>query len=314
MSENAENEKPPPFDSLVGIPASPIPAHATAMKLPDIPPQPSTPIPSPESSSVEEDTTSDSEAEVQFRLSTLMPLFVFLVIYVGIIVVFAMNHAVIIPLLQRFTMWARSYGWVGYVCVGLMTFLTAIPPVPGYGLVAIMAGVIYGWLGLVPFYIGAVAGSVFTFWLFRKFASGYAHRLQEEHVRVAAVVRAVERRGFKLLFFIRLAPYPFSLMNAILAGSKGITFIAFFFSVALTVPKLAVNVALGAHLTDIADALIEHPSLGRWLMVAGAAAVSVVVFLVVAWLALKEIRLLEKEGVHGRRRRKKVGPSKGEFI
>jgi len=242
-------------------------------------------------------------------------LIVFAAIYLALLAVFAIWRASLLPLLQSFTVWARGYGILGYVAVAAATFFTAIPPVPGYGMIAILCGVIYGWMGVVPFYIGAILGATATFVVFRWLASGYARRLQQEHVRVAAVVRAVSRRGFKLLFFIRLAPYPFSLMNAILASSHEISFVAYFFATALTIPKLALNIALGAHLTDLADALIDHPTPERWLSLAGVVVMAVAVFVYVGWIALKEIRALEREGkVANQRRRKRVGPEKGEWV
>lgn len=83
-------------------------------------------------------------------------------------------------------------------------------------------------------------------------------------------------------------------MNAILAGSR-VKFIDFHLATMFTVPKLVVNVGLGAHLTDIAQ-FFEHISVERLAMFTLLSMLSGAVFLYILWIGVKEIRLLEKEG------------------
>jgi uncharacterized membrane protein YdjX (TVP38/TMEM64 family) len=187
--------------------------------------------------------------------------------------------------------------------VTAVVMTTAFPPVPAYGIVAVFCGVVYGWLGFIPFFLGALLGADLTFLFFRVVSQGYAHRIMIENPKIAAVVWAVERRGFQLLFLIRLAPYPFSLMNAILASSK-IKFWHFHVATMLTMPKMLVNVGLGAHLKDLAE-FFQHPTLQGWLVFAVFGVLAGAVFLYVGWIGMKEIRQLEKEGTRWNRKSKR---------
>jgi len=180
---------------------------------------------------------------------------------------------------------------------------TAFPPVPAYGIITVFCGVVYGWYGFIPFFVGALLGADLTFLFFRKVSQGYAHRIMIENPKIAAVVWAVERRGFQLLFLIRLAPYPFSLMNAILASSK-VPFWQFNLATMFTLPKMLVNIGLGAHLRDFAE-FFQHPTLQGWLMFGFFSGLAAFVFVYVGWIGMKEIRQLEKEGTRWNRKAKR---------
>jgi len=291
-----------PLPSTLTAPEPALPAFHPSLPLPPYSP-PHELVDSSADHSPNCSETDDEEAESQLRWSTMLPILVFVVIYLLILCLFAFNRQKLMPQLKLFTQWVRGYGFIGYVINALIVVCTCFPPVPAYGLTAVLCGIVYGWLGFFPFYIGAILGADLVFWVFRRYSQGYAHRLMIEHPRVAAVVWAVERKGLKLLFLIRLAPYPFSLMNAILAGSQ-ITFLQFHMATMLTVPKLAVNVGLGAHMMDIAD-FFDHPNIQGWSMFILFSVVAAVVFVYVAWIGLKEIRQLEKEGTRWNKREKR---------
>lgn len=82
-----------------------------------------------------------------------------------------------------------------------LVFFSSFPPMPGYGLTPVLCGVVYGWaLGCVPFYLGALLGADCVFLLFASIFKNYAKRIILENPKVAAVVYAVERKGFKVCF------------------------------------------------------------------------------------------------------------------
>ena len=58
---------------------------------------------------------------------------------------------------------------------------------------------------------------------------------------VKRVVRAIERRP-QLLFLIRVAPYPYNLMNAVLAVSPTLTFKTYFVCTALSLFKVSLQI------------------------------------------------------------------------
>lgn len=65
------------------------------------------------------------------------------------------------------------------------------------------------------------------------------------------VVRAIEKRP-KLLFLVRLAPYPYNLMNTLLASSPTLTLQTYTLCTALALPKLLVHCALGTSIKNFA--------------------------------------------------------------
>jgi hypothetical protein len=64
-------------------------------------------------------------------------------------------------------------------------------------------------------------------------------------------VRAIEKRP-KLLFLVRLAPYPYNLMNTLLASSPTLTLKTYTLCTALALPKLLVHCALGTSIKNFA--------------------------------------------------------------
>ncbi|KAI1318001.1 hypothetical protein EDD11_007384 [Mortierella claussenii] len=69
-----------------------------------------------------------------------------------------------------------------------------------------------------------------------------------------SVVKAVEKRGFKLMILIRLAPYPFNVMNALLSATH-IPLSTFAFATALSLTKLALHVYIGSTLSSLAPTI-----------------------------------------------------------
>jgi hypothetical protein len=70
-------------------------------------------------------------------------------------------------------------------------------------------------------------------------------------VPLLQVVRAIEKRP-KLLFLVRLAPYPYNLMNTLLASSPTLTLRTYTLCTALALPKLLVHCALGTSIKNFA--------------------------------------------------------------
>ncbi|RKP10686.1 snare associated Golgi protein-domain-containing protein, partial [Thamnocephalis sphaerospora] len=147
------------------------------------------------------------------------------------------------------------------VVAGLIA-LTGFPFVPGYGTLVTFSGFVYGIpLGFTVAFSGALAGSCLSFLLCRRFARGYAQRLAASSQYLTAVLRAVERRGWKLLLLVRLAPYPYNLMNALLSMTS-LSLRVFAGTTALSLLKLITHVAIGANLVSLVDAA-QHPSVGK---------------------------------------------------
>ncbi len=65
------------------------------------------------------------------------------------------------------------------------------------------------------------------------------------------VVRAIEKQP-KLLFLVRLAPYPYNLMNTLLASSPTLTMRTYVTCTALALPKLLIHTGLGTSIKNFA--------------------------------------------------------------
>lgn len=101
----------------------------------------------------------------------------------------------------------------------LMHFLYSSAPLPLYSTLIGLAGYTYGpWTGAVISYWAALAGAVVVFLLSRYLLRETISSWLSCATSIKRVVRAIEKRP-KLLFLIRLAPYPYNVMNCLLGAS-----------------------------------------------------------------------------------------------
>lgn len=75
---------------------------------------------------------------------------------------------------------------------------------------------------------------------------------------VQRVVRAIEKRP-QLLFLIRLAPYPFNVMNCLLAAAPSLTLRTYTLCTALSLIKLIIHTTLGASIRSFAAYHVDKP-------------------------------------------------------
>ena len=71
-------------------------------------------------------------------------------------------------------------------------------------------------------------------------------------ITIKRVVRAIEKRP-KLLFLIRLAPYPYNVMNCLLAASTTLTLKTYTICTALSLVKVIIHTSLGASIHSFKD-------------------------------------------------------------
>ncbi|KAH7057671.1 snare associated Golgi protein-domain-containing protein [Linnemannia elongata] len=174
---------------------------------------------------------------------------VFVAIGVGI---FAGFYTKIFHLLEAMANVIKGLGQAGPPIMMLALFLTAFPPVFGYSSLITMSGYVYGFgLGLFIAYTSALLGSIACFYLCRRSFKVQVRALMAKKQSMKSVVKAVEKRGFKLLVLIRLAPYPFNVMNALLSATH-IPLSTFALATALSLTKLALHVYIGSTLPSLA--------------------------------------------------------------
>jgi len=228
------------------------------------------------------------------RLPSLIPAALFVAVYIVSIVLFIVYRKQAIPHLLDFGHTIKGLGFGGVVIVVLCVFLTSFPPIPGYGILTGLSGVIYGWIGFFPVYIGAALGAFTCFGLFRRFSFNYAQRLVDANPKASAAVRAMEAQGFKMLFFVRLAPYPYNLMNSLFGASR-VPFWHFAVATLLTLPKILVDVLLGANLAIVSSSLLDHPTVVNWVIFSVLALIAISVTLWIGWVARRAVKRMEEE-------------------
>lgn len=124
---------------------------------------------------------------------------------------------------------------------------------PLYSTFIILSGYTFGpWIGALISYFSALSGAVAVFLisrtLFRDSISGWLATT----TTMKRVVRAIEKQP-KLLFLIRLAPYPYNVMNCLLAAAPTLTFRTYTVCTALSLFKVIVHTSVGASIHSFKD-------------------------------------------------------------
>ncbi|OZJ06168.1 hypothetical protein BZG36_00991 [Bifiguratus adelaidae] len=113
-----------------------------------------------------------------------------------------------------------------------------------------LSGFTFGFtVGLIVAYSAALIGGTLCFLLARRYLQRYIRSWFKQYRHLEAVLRAVEKRGLKLLVLIRVAPYPYNIMNVLLATTTVSTG-TFILGTALSLIKIALHVFIGANLTS----------------------------------------------------------------
>lgn len=155
-------------------------------------------------------------------------------------------------LLPPFARWVQDLGvWGPIAFVGGYT-IAAVFLLPAF-LLTLAAGPLFGFrLGLVYAMLGAAVGASFAFfsgrYLVRRFVESYVNR----HPMLAAIDRAVESEGARLVFLLRLSPaVPYVLLNYVLGISR-LPFRDHLVGLAGMTPTAAMYVYAGKLVGDIA--------------------------------------------------------------
>ncbi|KAJ1960262.1 Tlg2-vesicle protein [Dimargaris xerosporica] len=152
-----------------------------------------------------------------------------------------------------------------------------------------LAGFAYGFpLGFIPCFVGALGGSVACFTLCRRYGQHHLQWLYNWNPHTTAAVRAIEKKGFKLLLLIRLSPYPFNLVNALLSGTQ-IPVRQFALATALSLIKLNMHVYIGANLTEFSNAMFEQKSPWQIAIMVVGMVVGTGVMVYIYWLTKRAV-------------------------
>ena len=179
--------------------------------------------------------------------------------------------------IEGFQGWIADLGALGIVVFAALYTVVALVLGPAWAL-TLAAGLVWGLAG-VPIALGSatLAASV-AFLVGRHLARDRVNGLVERDDRLAALKRAVDREGWKVVGLMRLSPvFPFGLQNY-LFGVTGIPLVPFALA---TCVGMAPGTALYVYVGSLGAAGAEETGPLRWvLLVAGLAATAAVVWLV----------------------------------
>lgn len=137
------------------------------------------------------------------------------------------------------------------VAVFIAFDLTA--PIPLYSTLITLSGYTFGpWKGAIISYLAALSGALTVFAISRALFRASITRWLASYTGIKRVVRAIDRRP-KLLFLIRLAPYPYNVMNCLLAAAPTLTLHTYTICTALSLFKVIIHTSLGASIHSFKD-------------------------------------------------------------
>jgi len=200
--------------------------------------------------------------------------------------------------LDALSHWLQSDPYLGYAVIFVLIFITTFPPIPLYSTLIILSGYTFGpWTGAIISYCASLSGALAVFILSRTFLRGYISRWLSCTMSVKRIVRAIEKRP-KLLFLIRLAPYPYNVMNCILAAAPSLTLRTYTLCTALSLCKLIIHTSIGSSIHSFAEYHVTKPgdaaahdddnALGHYSTIAGIA-LCVAIFLYLSYVTRRAV-------------------------
>lgn len=138
------------------------------------------------------------------------------------------------------------------ICAFLLICIILLAPFPLYSTLIILSGYTFGtWPGAIVSYASALSGAVIVFLLSRHYLRDTMSHLLTHTTSLKRAVRAIERKP-QLLLLIRVAPYPYNLMNVLLAASHTLSFSTYFWCTALSLCKIVIHTSIGAGIHSFA--------------------------------------------------------------
>lgn len=185
-------------------------------------------------------------------LQAYVPLLIWLGISLTSTALVITFHTEVFIGLDHMAAYLQGLGLRGKLMLGSLIFLTTFPPLPLYSTLIMLCGFTFGlWQGFIISYIAALSGAIVVFVLSRSLLREWMVGLLNKSGGLKKVVRAIEKQP-KLLFLVRLAPYPYNLMNTLLASSPTLTMRTYVTCTALALPKLLIHTGLGTSIKNFA--------------------------------------------------------------
>ncbi|KAH9853741.1 hypothetical protein C2E23DRAFT_727580 [Lenzites betulinus] len=260
-----------PYSPVAPTPLSSIPPWIRSQR----PPQPRSaplqppfsPAPCPIASSWASSTTLSTSSPYSrprgLRIANLLkpwiPIILYVMTTVGFLAAVSFWKVEVFEALDKLSHWLQSDTYRGYAVIFALIFVTTFPPIPLYSTLIILSGYTFGpWTGAIISYWASLAGALVVFTVSRTFFRTCISRWLSCTVTIKRIVRAIENNP-KLLFLIRLAPYPYNVMNCLLAASPSLTLRTYITCTALSLPKLIIHTSIGSSIHSFASYHVARP-------------------------------------------------------
>ncbi|KAG5341838.1 hypothetical protein C0989_007663 [Termitomyces sp. Mn162] len=182
-----------------------------------------------------------------------IPVIMYIITSLAFLVAIALYKEELFLRLDQLSHWLKSDIYTGYGILFCLIFITTFPPVPLYSTLITLSGYTFGtWTGALISYFAALSGALTVFLLSRTFFRDAISRWLSCTLTIRRVVHAVEKRP-KLLFLIRLAPYPYNVMNCLLAAAPTLTFRTYTLCTGLSLFKVIIHTSMGSSIASFQD-------------------------------------------------------------
>ena len=152
-------------------------------------------------------------------------------------------------------------------------------PLPLYSTLILLSGYTYGpWVGALISYFAALSGAILVFTLSRSFLHTSITSWLNAYPPIKRVVRAIECRP-KLLFLIRLAPYPYNVMNCLLAAAPSLSLHTYTVCTALSLFKVIIHTTIGASIHSFSDYHQDHTLPKIWTAAGILLSIAILIYL-----------------------------------
>ncbi|KAE9410278.1 hypothetical protein BT96DRAFT_961753 [Gymnopus androsaceus JB14] len=199
------------------------------------------PLPLPRIPSQSQGYTRPRTLRISNLIRPWLPVIFYAFTSLGFLVAIVFYKAQLFAALDELSRWLQADRTYGQAVLFFLIFLTTFPPIPLYSTLITLSGYTFGaWTGAVISYFAALSGALVVFLLSRTLLRETISRWLSSACTLKRVVRAIEKRP-KLLFLIRLAPYPYNVMNCLLAASPTLTLRTYTICTALSLFKVIIH-------------------------------------------------------------------------
>lgn len=181
--------------------------------------------------------------------------------------------------LDKLSHYLAEQGIYGHLTFYVLIFITTIPPLPLYSTLIILSGYTFGvWQGFLVSYLASLSGAIVVFLVSRKMLRDtivkwyvgqtiYPASLTNDYSLASSSISMsllhILPTHPHLLLLIRIAPYPYNLLNVILASSPTLTLQTYTGCTAVSLCKLVLHTWIGSGIHDLSESYGHGQSKGQ---------------------------------------------------